>query len=103
MLKIKKKDTVVVKIGEDKGKQGEIIKIFTDSHSALVSKINYVKKHSKSSRQNPGGVIEKEAPIHISNLAIICPKCNQMTRIKFDRLQDGEKIRLCKKCGEIVV
>lgn len=103
MLKIKKKDTVVVKIGEDKGKQGEVIKILTDSYSALVSKINYVKKHSKPSRQNPGGVIEKEAPIHISNLELLCPKCNQTTRIKFDRLSDGEKVRICKKCGEMVV
>jgi large subunit ribosomal protein L24 len=101
MLKIKKKDTVLVKAGKDKGKRGEVIKILKDR--AIVSKVNIIKRHSRPTQQNPGGVMEKEAGVHISNLSLICPKCSQPTRVRFDRLESGEKVRVCKKCGEMVV
>lgn len=103
MLRIKKKDKVVVKTGKDKGKQGEVTKIFPKSQRATVTKVNIVKKHTRPSQRNPGGVVEVEASVHISNLMLICPKCSQPTKIKFDWLEDGEKIRICKKCGEMVV
>ncbi len=103
MLKVKKKDTVIVKKGKDKGKQGEVMKIFANSNRVIVSKINIVKRHTRPTQQNPGGVVEKEASVHISNLQLVCPKCSQPTRIKFDRLEDGEKVRVCKKCGEMIV
>lgn len=103
MLKIKKKDTVLVRAGKDKGKQGEVLKIDRQRNRVIVSKINKVKKHSRPSQQDPGGVVEKSAPVHISNLQVVCPKCNKPTKVKFDRLDDGEKVRVCKKCGEIIV
>ena len=103
MLKFKKKDTIVVRTGKDKGKQGEIIKIFNNTDRVLVSKINIVKRHTRPAQQNPGGVVEKEASVHISNLQLICPKCSQPTKIKFDSLENGDKVRVCKKCGEIIV
>lgn len=103
MLKIRKKDTVIVKAGKDKGKKGEVIKIFAADNKALVSKINMVKRHTRPSQKSPGGVVEKEAAMHISSLQLVCPKCSQSTRIKFDYLEDGEKVRICKKCGEMIV
>jgi len=103
VLKIKKKDTVIAKTGKDKGKQGEVLKIVKKSNRAYVSKINLMKKHTRPTQQSPGGVIETEAPVHISNLQLVCPKCSQPTKVKFDRLEDGEKVRVCKKCGEMIV
>ena len=103
MLRIKKKDKVVVKTGKDKGKQGEVTKVFPKSQRATVTKINIVKKHTRPGQRNPGGVIDVEASVHLSNLMLICPKCSQPTKVKFDWLEDGEKIRICKKCGEMVV
>ncbi len=103
MLKFKKKDTVFVKAGKDKGKQGEIIKVFKEKNRALISKINVIKRHTRPTQQSPGGVMEKEASVNISNLQLVCPKCSQQTRIKFDKLESGEKIRVCKKCGEMIL
>ena len=96
MLNLKKKDTVIVRGGKDKGKRGEVIKVFKNSNRVLVSKINIIKKHTRPTQQSPGGVMEKEASIHISNLQLICSKCSQPTRIKFDQLDDGEKVRVRK-------
>lgn len=103
MLKIRKKDTILVKTGKDKGKRGEVIKILKEKKRAIVSKINIIKKHARPSQQNPGGVMEKEAGVHLSSLQLVCPKCSQPTRVKFDWLEDGEKVRVCKKCGEMIV
>ncbi|MBN2407949.1 MAG: 50S ribosomal protein L24 [Elusimicrobia bacterium] len=103
MFRIKKKDTVKVKKGKDKGKQGEVVKIYEDRESAIVSKVNLVKRHTRPTQQSPGGLVEKEAPVKMSNLQLICPKCSQPTRVKFDFLEDGEKVRVCKKCGEMIV
>ena len=103
MLRLKKKDTVIVKAGKDKGKQGEVLKVYKEKNRVLVSKIGIVKRHTRSTQQNPGGVVEKEASIHVSNLQLVCSKCSQPTRVKFDKLEDGEKVRICKKCGEMIV
>jgi len=103
MLSIKKKDKVVVKTGKDKGKTGEVLKVFPETSRVIVSKINFIKRHTRPTQTEPGGITEKESPIHISNVQLICPKCNQATRVKMDRLSDGKKIRVCRKCGEMVV
>jgi len=103
MLAIKKKDRVMVKTGKDKGKTGEVLKVFPDKNRIIVSKVNFVKRHTRQSQTEPGGIIQKEGQIHISNVQLICPKCNQATRIKREKLSDNKKIRICKKCGEMIV
>jgi large subunit ribosomal protein L24 len=69
----------------------------------LVAKINFVKRHTRGTQTDPGGIREKEAPIHLSNLMLICPKCSQQTRLKTDRAADGAKVRICRKCGEMII
>jgi len=103
MLTIKKKDKVIVKTGKDKGKTGEVLKVFPEISRVIVSKINFIKKHARPTQISPGGITEKESPIHISDVQLICPKCNQPTRVKIDWLSDGKKIRICRKCGEMIV
>jgi large subunit ribosomal protein L24 len=103
VLTIKKKDKVVVKTGKDKGKRGEVLKVFPETSRVVVSKINFIKRHTRATQTGPGGIMEKESPIHISNVQLICPKCNQATRVRIDHLSDGKKIRVCRKCGEMVV
>lgn len=103
MWPIKKKDKVQVIRGDNRGKQGEVVKIFPDDMKVIVSKINIVKKHARPTQTTPGGIKEIELPMHVSNVMLICPKCSQLTRPKFDLLSDGKKIRLCRKCGEMVM
>ena len=103
MLKIRKKDKVLVKIGKDEGKRGEVLKVFRDTGRIIVSKINLIKRHTRATQSEPGGIIEKEGTIHISNVKLICSKCDQPTRVRFDYLSDGKKIRVCKKCGEMII
>ena len=103
MLNIKKKDKVVVLSGKDKGKQGEVLSVMADSGKVIVSKINFVKRHTKPTQRDAGGIREKEAPIAVSKVMLVCPKCNQPSRPKFDKLSDGKKIRICRKCGEMIV
>jgi len=103
MLNIKKKDKVVVLAGKDKGKQGEVLKLFFDDGKVVVSKVAVVKRHTKPTQRDPGGIREKESPISISNVMLVCPKCAKPNRPKFDKLSDGKKVRVCRKCGEIIV
>lgn len=103
MLHIKKKDKVMVMAGKDKGKTGEVLKIFPEKKRVLVSKINFIKRHTRPTQTDPGGIREKEAPVHISNLMLICSKCSKPTRLKIDFLSDGKKVRVCRKCGEMIV
>lgn len=100
---IRKKDKVLVLSGRSRGKQGEVVKVLLDKERVLVSKVNYVKRHSRATQTQPAGIREKEASIHISNVMLICPKCNQPMRPKADRLSDGTKARTCRKCGEMIV
>lgn len=102
MLTIKKKDKVKVLAGKDKGKTGEVLKVFPDSRTVIVGKINFVKRHTKATQSDPGGIREKEAPLSISKVMLVCPKCQQSIRPKFDSLSDGKKVRICRKCGEMV-
>lgn len=99
--KIKKDDKVIVIAGKEKGKIGGVLKVNAEKGHVLVEKVNIVKRHSKPSMQSgQGGIIEKEAPLKISNVMIVCNKCTEPTRIGSRRLEDGSKVRICKKCNE---
>ncbi len=97
--KIKKGDRVVVIAGRDKGKKGEVLKIFTDENRALVSGVNVVKKHQKQTQRDQGGIVNKEAPIAMSNIAHADPKDGGATRIGWKQLNDGRLVRFAKKSG----
>jgi large subunit ribosomal protein L24 len=99
-LKIKKGDRVVVLTGRDKGKRGDVIRVFPAEMRALVQGVNMVKRHSRQTAKDPGGIVEKEAPIHVSNLAHIDPKTDKPTRVGFKTLDDGRKIRVARRSGE---
>jgi large subunit ribosomal protein L24 len=103
MFKIKKKDKVIILSGKDKNKTGSVIDIFFDSNKkkVVVSGINIVKKHIKPTKNTSGGIVSKELAIDASNVMLICNKCNQPSRIKFDKLSDGKKVRACYKCGSV--
>lgn len=102
-LRIKKNDTVVVITGKHKGKKGRVIKVMPSENKVIVEKVNIVKRHMKPSRKYAqGGIIEKEAPLHISNVMLLCPKCDNPTRIGAAILGDGKKVRVCKKCKEVI-
>lgn len=102
-MKLKKNDRVLVLTGNYAGKTGRVLKVFPGRNKAIVEGINFIKRHTKPSQQNPqGGIIEKEAPIHISNLAVLCNKCNTPIRVKRRLLDDGTKVRICSECGEII-
>lgn len=105
MRKIVKSDTVVVLSGNDRGKTGKVLKVFPDKNQAVVEGVNMIKKHSRPTQQLPqGGIIEKEGPINVSNLKVVCPKCNRPTRVGARILEDKSKVRYCKHpdCGEII-
>ena len=100
-IKIKKDDKVLVIAGEHKGTQGRVIKVLRDQNKALVEGVNMIKKHAKPSAQNPqGGIVEKEAPIHISNLSLTTAE-GEATRVGY-RVEDGNKVRFAKKNNEVV-
>ena len=98
---IKKDDKVKVIVGKDQGKIGKVLKVDRKKNRLLVEKINMVKRHSKPTNQNrQGGIVEKEMPIHWSNVMVMCGKCVGPARIKMQRLEDGKKVRVCVKCNE---
>ena len=102
MPKIKKNDTVKVLAGRDRGKTGKVLAVFPKSNRAIVEGVNFVKKHARRTRENEkGGIIQKEATIHMSDLAIFCKGCNRPTKVGFDILKDGTKTRFCKSCKEV--
>lgn len=98
---VRKKDTVMVISGKDKGKTGEVLAVMPKVSKVLVSGINIVSKHQKPNKQNmEGGIVRKEAPIYSSKVMLYCEKCKSVTRISHKILEDGTKVRVCKKCGE---
>ena len=100
---IKKDDKVKVLAGKDKGKIGKVLSLKRKNDRILVEKINFVKRHARpSAKHKQGGIIESEAPIHWSNVMLMCNKCVKPVRIKMKRLEDGKKIRVCRKCDEII-
>jgi large subunit ribosomal protein L24 len=102
-LRVKKGDTVEVIAGKERGKRGRVIAVLPKRQRVIVEKVNIVKRHMKPSRKyTQGGIIEKEAPVHISNVMLLCPKCGQRTRVAARLLEDGRKLRACKKCQEVI-
>ena len=102
-LHIKKGDEVIVLAGEDKGQKGKVLKVLVEKKRALVEGINLVSKSTKPSAKYPqGGIIKQETPIHISNLSLIDPKSGKATRIAIKKTDDGKKIRVAKKSGEVI-
>lgn len=100
-IKIKRDDKVLVIAGENKGSEGKVVRVIRDQNKAIVEGVNIIKKHAKPSAQNPqGGIVEKEAPIHISNLSLTTPD-GEATRVGY-RVEDGNKIRFAKKNNEVV-
>ena len=92
----------MVMAGKDKGKVGKILRLIPGKYRAVVEGAQIVKRHTKPGMGTQGGILEKEASIHISNLQLICPKCTDPVRIKRQILENGEKVRICKKCGEVI-
>ena len=101
MNKIKKGDKVVVLTGKDKGRTGEVLEVRPTDDKAVVRGINQVRRHQKQSQSQQGGIITKEAPIHLSNLAVADPKDGKPTRVGFD-VRDGKKVRVAKRSGEVI-
>lgn len=102
MLPIKKKDKVLVISGKDRGKKGEVLKVISEKGRVIVSKVNFIKRHTRPTQTDPGGIREKESPLDISNVMLICPRCNQPVRPLFERANDGKKNRFCRKCKEMI-
>lgn len=100
-MKIKKGDQVIVITGRDKGKTGEVLKSMPKDNKVLVQGVNLVKRHQKPTQENAGGIQTKEAPIHVSNVALIDPKSGKATRVGFKIVND-QKVRVAKRSGEVI-
>jgi large subunit ribosomal protein L24 len=101
--KIRKDDEVVVLAGRDKGKRGAVLKIITKTERVLVEGVNVTKRHVKPTQAEPqGGIVEREAPVHISNVALIDPDSNRPTRVRYKNLEDGRKVRVAARSGEVI-
>jgi large subunit ribosomal protein L24 len=101
-IKIKKGDHVVVITGRNKGKKGEVLKVLPDENRAIVSGVAVVKRHQRQTASQEGGIVSKEAPIHISNLALEDPKDGKPTRVGYKFLKDGRKVRFARRSGEVI-
>jgi len=102
-LHVKQDDLVMIVAGKDKGKSGKVLRVMPDKGRVLVENINLIKRHTRPSRTNSeGGIIEKEAPIALSNVQLLCQGCDKPARTGLKVLEDGSKVRFCKKCNEIV-
>ena len=103
-MSIRRDDTVLVIAGRERGKTGKVRKMLRDEDRVIVEGVNLVKRHMKarSPQVRQAGIIDKEAPVHVSNLALLCPKCNLPTRVGRRFLADGKKVRVCKRCSEVI-
>ena len=103
MSKIRKNDEVLVTLGRDRGRKGKVLISMHDKDRLIVEGINMIKRHMKpTAAVRQAGIVEKEAPIHVSDVKLICKKCNQPTRVGFRFLEGGNKVRVCKKCQEVI-
>jgi large subunit ribosomal protein L24 len=100
--KIKTGDRVVVLTGRDRGRQGDVTKVIPQDNRAVVSGINVARRHTRPTPQEPGGIVDKELPIHVSNLALVDPKDGKPTRVGFQTLEDGRKVRVARRSGETI-
>jgi large subunit ribosomal protein L24 len=101
-FKIKKGDQVVVVTGRDKGKKGEVLRVLRDTRRVLVAGVNVAKRHTRPAPGSPGGIVDKELSIDISNVALVDPKSGEPTRVGFRTLDDGRKVRFSKRSGEVI-
>jgi large subunit ribosomal protein L24 len=101
-LKIRKGDRVIVTTGRDKGKSGQVLRVLRAKSRVLVQGVNMVTRHTRQTPRSPGGLIEKEAAIHISNVAHVDPKSGKATRVGYKRLEDGRKVRVARGSGETI-
>ncbi len=101
---IKKNDLVYVLSGKDRGKTGKVLRVFLNKNRAVVEGLNYIHKHTRPNPQRnvKGGILPKESPVHISNLMVVCKRCNKRARMSFSITQDGRKVRVCKSCNELL-
>jgi large subunit ribosomal protein L24 len=99
---VRKDDLVMVTNGKDKGKTGKVLRIVQKKDRLIVEKINMIKKHVKPSQKAKGGIMERENPIHVSNVMIYCEKCSKPVRVGKKVLENGKKVRYCKKCDEVI-
>lgn len=100
-LKIKKNDEVIVLRGKDAGSKGRVLRVFPTDDTAIVERANMIRRHTRPNpnKQIQGGIVEREAPIQISNLKLVCPECGKPSRVARKRLDDGSGVRVCKSCG----
>lgn len=101
-IRIRRDDEVIVIAGKDKGARGKVINVAASKGKLLVAKVNMVKRHTKPTQEGRGGIIEKESPLAISNVAYFCPNCKSGVRLGMKTLEDGRKVRNCRKCGEVL-
>jgi len=100
---IRKNDMVQVIAGKEKGKTGKVLQVFPKKDRVIVEKINFIKRHARpSGKTRQGGIIQKEGPIHVSNVLLVCPKCNRGQRMGKKILEDGQKALVCKACNELI-
>jgi large subunit ribosomal protein L24 len=102
-MKIRKDDTVVIIAGKDSGKKGKVRRALLNEDRVIVEGLNMIKRHSRARRAaRQAGIIELEAPIHVSNVMLVCGKCGKPTRVRFRFLDDGQKVRICNSCREVI-
>jgi len=101
---IRKNDNVVVLTGRDRGKRGRVLRVMPDKSRVIVEGVNFIKRHTKANPQRnvKGGIIQREASVHASNVQLVCPECGAPTRIGSKRLDDGHSVRVCRKCNGVV-
>ncbi|MEK6690040.1 MAG: 50S ribosomal protein L24 [Nitrospirota bacterium] len=103
LASIRKNDTVMVIAGKEKGKKGRILSVNPGKGRVIVEKLNIIKKHQRpTQKQKQGGIVEKEGSINISNIMLICGRCEKPTRVAYNILEGGKKVRVCKNCGEAI-
>ena len=102
-MKIRKNDTVLVIAGKDKGKKGKVRFAYPEDQRILVEGVNFIKRHTRARGQvRQAGIIEREAPLHVSNVMLLCSRCNHPARVGYRFLEDGRKVRVCRSCGEVI-
>ena len=102
-MKIRKNDNVLVIAGKDKGKKGKVRFVYSKDERVVVEGVNFIKRHTRATgKVRQAGVIEREAPVHVSNVLLLCSKCNRPVRIGYSFLEDGRKVRICRSCHEVI-
>ena len=99
---VKKNDTVMVTVGKDKGKTGKVLRINQKTDRVIVEKVNVIKRHVRPSQKSKGGIMERESPIHVSNVMLYCEKCSKPVKVGRKTLEDGKKVRFCRRCEEVI-